>query len=178
MAIRYSFQPEKLAGLAFSQLPAPSSRVVVGRKRRVSSSGSVALVRENGCVDNLVSVPFCPPLMMPVLGPLDSRIIARCFSQRTSSRIRLPSMSFNRVRSHVRARSLLFRRSVSDGYLVSLATTGGCESKAIMGRNAGCFWCRMHRGWSCSIGDLELSAICKYRALQAQGMLSLSTVNK
>ncbi|CCF50476.1 hypothetical protein NDA10_003928 [Ustilago hordei] len=50
MAIRYSFQPEKFAGLAFSQLPAPSSqlpapssRVVVGRKRRVSSSGSVAL---------------------------------------------------------------------------------------------------------------------------------------
>ncbi|KAJ1577590.1 hypothetical protein NDA11_005536 [Ustilago hordei] len=33
----------KLGYLASSQLPAPSSRVVVGRKRRVSSSGSVAL---------------------------------------------------------------------------------------------------------------------------------------
>ncbi|KAJ1024380.1 hypothetical protein NDA18_004548 [Ustilago nuda] len=30
-------------------LPAPSSRVVFGRKRRVSSSGSIALVRENDC---------------------------------------------------------------------------------------------------------------------------------
>ncbi|KAJ1573087.1 hypothetical protein NDA12_005103 [Ustilago hordei] len=27
MAIRYSFQPEKFAGLAFSQLPAPSSQL-------------------------------------------------------------------------------------------------------------------------------------------------------